>query len=146
MILSSTSHRGMRAHMCDVALLQLRLPRRIDEYASEGHRSDCGGSDSEMDYVSLKDTSPDSDELLYAADKGPWQRKAPGTNRFVWQKQDDFPRHWWFKGCPGVKVPNLNATSSSADVYRCIVTDEFMDVIVRGTNWYCQCYPKEFGF
>ena len=73
--------------------------------------SDASSEESDiedMDYVSLHNSSIDSDEPLSDRLNRAFQRKiarnAPGTDNFKWAKEENFPRRHGFSGTPGVQL------------------------------------------
>ena len=107
--------------------------------------SDASSEESDiedMDYVSLHNSSIDSDEPLSQAYNRALQKKiarnAPGTANFKWEKEENFPRRHGFSGTPGVQLGHLEKDSSPRELFDCFFTPTLWEMMALETNRYAQ--------
>ena len=103
--------------------------------------------DSDLDYVSLHDSSLDSDEPLSNLFDAALQRRhkenAPGKAAFFWRRRENVPRRYGFAGRPGVQPGHLDADSSARELFDLFYTPDLWKTTKEETNRYAdQNRPK----
>ena len=93
--------------------------------------------DNDEDYVSLHNSSLDSDTTL---DKVLLERNQPGSESWAWKKRRNFPRCYGFSGRPGVNA-DLDVYSTAREVFDEFFTDSLWERMIIETNSYAVQNP-----
>ena len=93
-------------------------------------------SDVDVDYVSVHNSSMDSNEPLSTVREDIYRKNAPGTTNFSWRDADCIPRKNCFANdrVHGVKDPDLSRTSTPLECFRAFFTREIWSHVVTETN------------
>ena len=113
----------------------------LDSDSDEDFEGDDDVDEEELDFVSVHDSSIDSDEPLANHVRRSFARNAPGTESFVWNNRENVPRRHGFSGQPGVTVDLLDATSTPKEILDCFLTPELWSIICEETNRYASQHP-----
>ena len=96
--------------------------------------------DEELDYVSLHNTSTDSDEPLANARL---RNNAPGTDHFTWRDVEAVPCRYGFRGDEGIKLLSLTEESSPREIFDAFFTPDLWDTMTIETNRYAAQHPPK---
>ena len=100
-------------------------------------------SDSELDYVSLHDSSLDSDEPLSNVHARYRRDNAPGKDPFKWLNRPAVPRKYGFDAVPGLQEGLLEPDATPRDVFELFFTPDLWTTMKDETNRYAFQHPRD---